>query len=287
MSVDGIANIFQNLPGQVPGQTQEIRTGKGAPGTVNPAVTEDIFTPSTQDPHAPATEQDAGIFQVSPAALTAAAANLLFPPSASNTDQGGATVQSPNIGSLQAATATKTGSSGNAGQPATNNPAAQAKSGTASAANVQLQIQALNATLPSLGLTNNQINEIDRIASLVQNFNPAAYANLVSQFEALAQQAAPPNAVNLPVIPGTSAATNSGSGANGSGFQLQEVLLKFTGAPQAAAGNSAGNGNGQSAPANTPPTAGPALEIGLVVFTLTNASGQTVQVQSPQQNSNG
>jgi hypothetical protein len=287
MSVDGIANLFQNLPGQLPGQTQEIRTAKGASGTVNPVVTEDIFTPSTQNPLAPLTEQDAGIFQVSPAALTAAAANLLFPPSASNTDQWGAAVQATNAGAPQAAAATNTGSAGNAGQPAANTPAAQANLGAAAAATVQLQIQALNAALPSLGLTNNQVNEIDRIASLVQNFNPAAYANLVSQFEALAQQAAPPNTVNLPVIPGTSPATNSGTGASGSGFQVQEVLLKFTGAPQAAAGNTAGNGNGQSAPANTPPTAGPALEIGQVVFTLTNANGQTVQVQSPQQNSNG
>jgi hypothetical protein len=285
MSVDGIANLFQNLPGQLPGQTQEIRTAKDASGTVNPVVTEDIFTPSTQNPLAPATEQDAGIFQVSRAALIAAAANLLFLPSASNTDQGSAAGQATNAGAPQAA-ATNTGSAGSAGQPAANTPAAQANLGAAAAATAQIQIQALNAALPSLGLTNNQINEIDRIAALVQNFNPAAYANLVSQFEALAQQAAPSNAVNQPVIPGTSPATNSGTGANGSGFQVQEVLLKFTGAPQAAAGNTAGSGNGQTAPANTPPTAGPALEIGQVVFTLTNANGQTVQVQSPQQNSN-
>ena len=41
-----------------------------------------------------------------------------------------------------------------------------------------------------------EIQEIDRIASQIQDFNPAAYTSLVNQFEALAQQATQQNAAN-------------------------------------------------------------------------------------------
>ena len=52
---------------------------------------------------------------------------------------------------------------------------------------MQEQIQILNASLPALGLSKVEIQEIDHIATQIQNFNPAAYATLVNQFEALAQ----------------------------------------------------------------------------------------------------
>ena len=61
---------------------------------------------------------------------------------------------------------------------------------------MQEQIQALNASLPALGLSKVEIQEIDSIATQIQNFNPAAYAALVNQFEALAQQATQQNAAN-------------------------------------------------------------------------------------------
>ena len=64
------------------------------------------------------------------------------------------------------------------------------------ATNVQEQVQTLNAALPALGLSKVEIQEIDSIATQIQNFNPAAYTNLVNQFEALAHQPTQQNAAN-------------------------------------------------------------------------------------------
>lgn len=41
-----------------------------------------------------------------------------------------------------------------------------------------------------------EIQEIDRIAAQIQNFNPAAYTDLINQFEALAQQATQQGSAN-------------------------------------------------------------------------------------------
>jgi hypothetical protein len=62
----------------------------------------------------------------------------------------------------------------------------------------QEKIQALNASLPALGLSKVEIQEIDRLATLIQNFNPGAYADLVNQFEALGQQSTQPSAASAP-----------------------------------------------------------------------------------------
>ena len=61
---------------------------------------------------------------------------------------------------------------------------------------MQEKVQILNASLPALGLSKVEIQEIDNIATQIQNFNPAAYTALVNQFEALAQQATQQNAAN-------------------------------------------------------------------------------------------
>ena len=61
---------------------------------------------------------------------------------------------------------------------------------------MQEKVLILNASLPALGLSKVEIQEIDTIATQIQNFNPAAYAALVNQFEALAQQATQQNTAN-------------------------------------------------------------------------------------------
>jgi hypothetical protein len=116
------------------------------------------------------------------------------------------------------------------------------------------QLRALNAALPVLGLTYAQIQQIDRIATLVHNFNPAAYANLVNQFEAVAQANA------TPAAPGASSTPPSTAGvaANGSVFQAQEVLINVTepqptpGAGAAKHNAVAGNGHPQTSETNQP-----------------------------------
>ncbi len=55
----------------------------------------------------------------------------------------------------------------------------------------------MNAELLGLGLTNSDIQTIDRLATVAQNFNPLVYNDLIQQFEAqAAQQTAPPAAGN-------------------------------------------------------------------------------------------
>ncbi|HEX3376621.1 MAG TPA: hypothetical protein VHS29_07155, partial [Candidatus Acidoferrales bacterium] len=143
-----------------------------------------------------------------------------------------------------------------------------------------LQIQSLNASLPALGLTNTEINQIDRIASLVQNFNPAAYANLVSQFEALAQNSGSSNSGNTALLPGTHSAPNTANSTIDAGYQVQDVSIKFTGSTQP--GNSSFAGGGGKNSEGTPPQSNFAgLQIGQVEFTLINGHGQKVQVQTP------
>ncbi len=205
MAVKSIGNLVQSLADQLSGPTLYSQMGANTPGTVNAgnaAVTEDTFTPSTQSNSAQATAQDAGIFQVSQGALTAVTANILFAQTNPNATQIGAPAQSAsaattNAGDAQPAAATNSNTPVNPGQLFVAPPAGQAPAAKAApATNVQEQIQALNAALPALGLSKVEIQEIDSLASLIQNFNPAAYTNLVNQFEALAQQATQQNAAN-------------------------------------------------------------------------------------------
>ena len=79
----------------------------------------------------------------------------------------------------------------------------------------QEQIQALNAALPALGLSKEEIQEIDHLASQIQNFNPAAYTNLVNQFEAQAhpveQQSTPNAPANANTVASKETTANGGS----------------------------------------------------------------------------
>jgi len=269
MSVESISSIVQTLSDQTFGQTQGTPVATSASQTAPVAsavLAEDTFTPSTQDGSALPTAQDAGIFQLAPGTLTALNPNFPFAPTTQLANQNGAAVQSAPAGTAgagapQSPGAAKTGVTANAEQQTANTPTAHAASGAAATTNLQLQIQTLNAALPALGLTNSEINQIDRIASLVQNFNPAAYASLVNQFEALAQPPESPNPVNSPVIPGTSTPTNSGTNTNGSTSQVQGLSSTPAGAPNPA-GNSAATSSGTpGTAANNVQITGPGLQI--------------------------
>lgn len=296
MPVEGIANLFQNLANQLDGQTHGTHAGTKILGTgksVSAPVTEDTFTSSTQNSSAQATAQDAGIFQVNQIALPAVTANIILGQATPQANQKGAPAQAApaaktNADKAQAATATNSNTTINSAQQATGSPAAQAAaSATASTLNVQAQIQALNAALPALGLTNAEIQQIDRIASLIQNFNPAAYANLVNQFEAAAQQSAQQSTANAAANAGnfTSPNTAANTNANGGGFQVQEILIHFTG-QQGTASNAAQSSGGQGSAGNNFQITAPTLQIDQAQFTLANGNGQTIHVKTPQQNTN-
>jgi len=190
MAVEGIGNLAQILTHQLRQQTLGARAGVNTQGTGNAdntAVTEDTFTPSAQNNFTQATAQDAGIFQVSQGALTAVTAKLLFAHANANGAPSGVSVQpasaaNPNPGNAQPAVAALAGQA----------PPVKAVPAT----NVQQQIQFLNAALPALRLSKVEIQEIDRLAAQIQNFNPAAYTDLINQFEALAQHATRQDAAN-------------------------------------------------------------------------------------------
>jgi hypothetical protein len=269
MSVESISSLVQNLSGQAFGQTQDTQGATNASPTApaaNAVLAEDTFTPSTQDGSAQTTAQDAGIFQLAPGTLTALNPNVPFAPTTQFTYQNGAPAHAAPVGiakagATQSSDTTKTGVSANASQQTADTPAAQAASSAAASANIQLQIQSLNAALPTLGLTNTEINQIDRIASLIQNFNPAAYASMVSQFEALGQITVSPNPANLSVIPGTGAATSIETSTNGGALQAQGIPPTPTGAPKPAGDSAATSGGTQGTTANNVQTTGPGLQI--------------------------
>jgi hypothetical protein len=205
MPVGGIGNVVQILADQLSGQVPGAPEGANTPGPSNagnPVVTEDSFTLSKEANSTQAAAQEAGIFQVSPGALSAVTAGILFAQTAPNAAQNGlpaqtapGTVTAP--GNVELFPAANSETPANPGQLFAAKPAGQAPPPEAApTTNVQEKIQALNASLPALGLSKVEIREIDDLASQIQNFNPAAYTNVVEQFEAEAQQATQQNAEN-------------------------------------------------------------------------------------------
>jgi hypothetical protein len=277
MPVENVAGLTQNLLDQLVGQAQNSNVQKAALGTINsvaPAVVEDTFTPSAQNGSASAaTAQGAGFFELAPGAPTGNQSTPAAPPTH------GAI---PLLGTAKgSATTTKPGANEPAAQSRSNSTAGQVTNSAAAAANLQLQIQSRNASLPALGLTNTEINQIDRIAALVQNFNPAAYANLVSQFESIAQTAGAATPANALLLPNASGPSNSGNSANNPGFHVQGITLQFTGPTQPGSSSFAGGGAGKDADANNTQANSAGVQVANVQFTLVNGNGQIMQIQTP------
>jgi hypothetical protein len=274
MSINGIANFVQNVSGQSYGQAKEPPTGTNAPGAVNAGiapVAEDIFTPSSQVDSTQATAQDAGIFQIAQGTAPSNTPNNPYVQTAANRNSNDVPGQASsavnaNTAAADNASTTSAGNATSTGQGASGTPSAQTAGAGAAAASEQVQIQALNAALPTLGLTNTEINQIDRIASLVHNFNPAAYASLVNQFEAQAQQNAPSSTATSPANQGASPPTS----ANGSGVQVQQILASSPGTQQSATGSGAPNGGVQSSAASNGQPAAPGVQLGKVQLTSNN-----------------
>ena len=205
MAVEGIGSLVQILADQLSGHAGNPLAGANAPAAgspANPVIAEDTFTPSEQSNSGQATAQDAGLFQPGPATLTAITTNVLFELAATNGAANGLPGQ-PASGTITNANRPQPGAAANANTPPNPGPLfAPDFVGQPSApravptTNVQEKILILNASLPALGLSKVEIQEIDNIATQIQNFNPAAYTALVNQFEALAQQATQQNAAS-------------------------------------------------------------------------------------------
>jgi hypothetical protein len=230
MAVEGIGSLVQILANQVREQTANSQAGANTPATGNAdilAATEDTFTPSAQNNFAQATAQDAGIFQVSQGALTAVTASNLFAQTNPNAIQSAASARpasslAASIGGTQPSTPQRVDLPAIPGQLFGPSPLGQVSPAKAApaATNEQAQIVALNAGLPALGLSKVEIQEIDRLASQIQNFNPATYTDLVNEFEALAQRATqqgvPNPAANASLIGNQSSTGNAKTNSSGS-----------------------------------------------------------------------
>jgi len=139
------------------------------------------------------------------------------------------------------------------------------------AADAQNQLLAWNTALAALGLSHNDIGTLDRVATLVKDFSPVAYASLLAQLEAFAQAVAPQTTTTA----ANAATVSAGGNANDGTFQIQELAIHFSGEEQGTSQQGAGGNHVQSSGFN--------LQVEDIRLTLTNNNGQTVQVQAPPQ----
>src|SRR6266404_8320750 len=308
MSLNAIINLAERLLTNSSEQSTDTNSGsrqsKQAARVESDANGRDRFTPS-----APA-QQDAGLFQVKQFSFFSAAAEFLL--SQTLQPQANPVATSPAVpanatGSPVIVQPTTTLSQDPAGTSVAATPIVAARFPAANSAPIvaapaaasvtanstQSQLLALNTALAALGLNASQLAQVDQIAKLIQDFNPAAFASLLYQLEALAHvsaqpAAAPPTSTTAQsatsanaTVAGTSAAgTTTGitSGTNtAGGFQLQELVIKFSGIQesftQTGSGAQGGNSNFQLSAFN--------LQVEEVNLTLANEAGQSLQVTAP------
>ena len=205
MSITAVSNLAEVVSNQSAGQGQSAPGGAlpiQPQGAAQAGPAQDSFTPSSLNNSGPVTAQDAGLFQASQFALGAATAELL-------TTQTTAPQTPQEIAPAQGV---QTGDADIANAPAA--PAAAAAALIAGAAPGPTnpiapgEPQIMNTELLGLGLSNSDIQPIDRIASVAKNYNPLVYNDLIQQFEAqAAQQAAAARATNPPAAPDKVAGT--------------------------------------------------------------------------------
>ncbi len=163
-------------------------------------------------------------------------------------------------------------------------------------------LQALNDSLQSLGLSRQQIQAFDQVASFIQSVSPQAFADLVSQLQNLAQQTAagvqsPTGAVAADSTAATGVANDSTPGLPIAGpasttvgsiapsanptvptgtYQIEELSIKFSAID--VQGNTAStNGNGGNT-TGTFDLSSFNLSIQEVKVTLTDGNGQSAQI---------
>lgn len=269
MSLTAIINLAERLLNNSSGQSVDtsstLKQSKQAPRVDSEAKAGDQFTPSA------ATQQDAGLFQVRQISIFSAAADFLFAqtlqPQSNPLANPAAT---PENGPVAPAPAKSTANAA---------PAAIASAATNTATSLnstQNQLLALNSALAALGLNDSQLAQIDRIASLIQVFNPLAFTSLVYQLEALAQANASQSGAGA-TAPGATIANPSQTNGAG-GFQIQDLIIKFSGVQesitQAGTGTQGSNSKVQLSVFN--------LQVEEVNLTLANPAGQSLQVTAPQ-----
>ena len=307
--------------------------------------TESHYTPSSasgsQDP-----QSNPGTYQVSQFQFFSAAAFLLLGQAqslatnsttgASATPASGTTAASGSATTAAAQTqpATTTGaspasSSTTAQAPVSSTDSATAPSTTGSSAPTSTTdpLQALNNALQSLGLTQQQIQAFDQVASFINSVSPGAFSDLVNQLQSLAQEvsqgaaavgsdpasasaaastSAPASAgpalapASAAVVPAsTSAATPASastaapstapaSTAPSGTYQIEELVIRFSAVDVQGTTGTPNTTSGSSSTSGTPFNLSEFnLNIKEVNLTLSDGNGQTAQITAPQPSATG
>jgi hypothetical protein len=162
MAVAEIGNLATTLFNRLSAQDHNASANIPAAGNVRATnanvLPEDRFTPSAQQNSVQTAAQQAGLFQIVQFPTLSVAVNII-----SQTQPA-----APQAVQIAAPATTVT-----------------------TAVSVQDKLQALNTALATLGLSKSDIQSLDRVASIIKDFNPVAYKNLAFQLQTLAQQAAP------------------------------------------------------------------------------------------------
>jgi hypothetical protein len=204
MSAISLVSLLQSLSNQNTAQGQSAAVTQGAapaaPAQTPQATAQDEFTPSAQNAKSQATAQAAGLFTVpgpSPLALATARIQSTTPTTNAATPPNAVTVAATTPPAAQAPAPT----------PAV--PVAPAAVAT-SAVSPQQQLQSLNLALAALGLSTQDIDQLDHVASTINDYNPSAFTAQAYRLEALAQasaQAAAATRSNVQAAPNNANAT--------------------------------------------------------------------------------
>jgi len=263
MALIGLVNLAERLFSQTQGNPNEdsgltTKSPKGNGSEATQLKPSDEFKPSNGN-----AANEAGLFHVSQASGFTTAATVLLvqreniAPAANNATTPAATTANP------AADGTTNSAAAPALAVATTGP-------TTGAAQIQTELQSLNAALISLGLSADEIAAIDRVAQLIKNFSPAAFTSLVNQLNVLAQDTAQPEATTTTNTAATTSATSSGTQTGA--FSIQALSINFSGINETVQ-------HGR----NTLQISAFQLQVSEVNLTLTNATtGQTAQITAPQ-----
>ena len=199
MSVTSVVNLSDGLLGQpTTPETQGLFAGgNGSSGPPVSALPQDQFTPSSQTETTESTAQAAGIFSAPKTSALPSKATSVFASNASATNISSDLSQTGSTDGAQSGVETASAGAG-AASDAGAAPAADSQGVPDSAASTatsqgsvaqQTQLNTLNNALAALGLSAADIQKIDQIASLNNDYDPAAFTSLVYQLEAQAQNA--------------------------------------------------------------------------------------------------
>jgi hypothetical protein len=154
----------------------------------------------------------------------------------------------------------------------------------------QNPLQALNNSLVALGLNQQEIQAFDQIATFIQAVSPAAFADLVSGLQALAQQVTQAAATAAPSTQSDSTAaapSSSGSASDSASTSASAVPAASTGTTSTGAASAASASSTSAAPAaSATPASSSGVQIEELVVQFSEVQVQGT-VNSPATGSQG